>query len=332
MKINNTKTRLFVLAILVLLSIIMSIAVGSNSISITSILNSLINSADSSFESNIVDKRIIRTIFSIMCGIALGVSGALMQSVTSNPIADPSILGVNTGASLAIVVGMSFFNIDNSIQYIAFSLFGAMVAAIIVFGVSSIGKSGATPIKLVLCGSAASAIFSSLLTALLLTRSQVMDQYRFWQVGSVGSGNLDSIFIFMPFLIIGLFIAVIFAASLNALALGEETAAGLGVKTSTLRLITSIAAVLLCGATTALAGPIMFIGLLSTHLARLLFGHDIKRLIIFSAIIGGAVLTIADVVGRVLGRPGELEVGVATAFIGAPLLIYLAVRMKVSSL
>ena len=323
---------MLLLAILVLISVLMSIAIGSNNLHISSIINYFQDPSVDLYENKIIDRRIIRTIFSVMCGIALGVSGALMQSVTRNPIADPSILGVNTGAALAIVVGFSFFNMNSSIQYIIFAMVGAMIAAIIVFGVSSIGRSGMTPVKLVLCGAAASAIFSSLLTVLLLMKSQVADQYRFWQVGSVGFADIQSIKLFIPFLVVGLLIAIIYSPALNAIALGDETATGLGVRTTTLRLISSVAAVLLCGAATAFAGPIMFIGLLSTHLARLIFGHNIKRLIIFSAVLGGTILTIADVFGRVLGRPGELEVGVMTSFIGAPLLIFLAVRMKVSSL
>ena len=320
------------LAVLVLLSIILSIAIGSNNLAFSYVIDYFQKPSVDSYENSIIDKRIIRTIFSFMCGIALGVSGALMQSVTRNPIADPSILGVNTGAALAIVIGFSFFNIHSSIHYVIFALVGAMIAAVIVFGVSSIGRSGMTPVKLVLCGAAASAIFSSLLTVLLLMKSQVADQYRFWQVGSVGFIDTNSLIIFIPFLAVGFIIAILYAPALNAIALGEEAATGLGVKTTSLRFIASIAAVLLCGSATAFAGPIMFIGLLSTHLARLLFGYNIKSLILFSAVLGGALLTIADVCGRVLGRPGELEVGVMTAFIGAPLLIYLAVRMKVGSL
>lgn len=332
MKTNYFKTRLLFLAALVFISVLMSIAIGSNNLHISYIIDYFQAPSIERYENKIIDRRIIRTIFSVMCGIALGVSGALMQSVTRNPIADPSILGVNTGAALAIVIGFTFFNINSSIQYIIFAMVGAMIAAIIVFGVSSIGRSGMTPVKLVLCGAAASAIFSSLLTVLLLMKSQVADQYRFWQVGSVGFADIHSIQLFAPFLVIGLLIAIIYSPALNAIALGDETATALGVRTTTLRFITSIAAVLLCGAATAFAGPIMFIGLLATHLSRLLFGHHIKSLIIFSAVLGGSILTIADVVGRVLGRPGELEVGVMTAFVGAPLLIFLAVRMKVSSI
>ena len=255
-----------------------------------------------------------------------------MQSVTRNPIADPSILGVNSGAALFVVAGMAFFQISSANQYIWFALAGAIVAAAFVFGIGSMGRGGATPLKLVLAGAASSAAFSSLVTAIMIPRSFVMDQFRFWQVGSVGAGTWDSLLTFIPFLLVGGIIAILTAPALNALALGDEAAAGLGVKTGLLRFIAVFAGVILCGATTAIAGPIGFVGLLATHLIRLLIGPDLRLLIPMSALSGAVILTISDVVGRVVGRPGELEVGVLTAFIGAPILIILAMKAKVRSL
>ena len=173
---------------------------------------------------------------------------------------------------------------------------------------------------------------SSFVTAILIPRSHTMDQFRFWQVGSVGSGSWDSVLTFIPFLVVGMLIAILTAPALNAMALGDEVATSLGVKTGFLRFISSFGAVLLCGAATALAGPIGFIGLLSTHLTRLVLGPDLRFVIPMSALSGAIILTLSDVVGRLIGSPGELEVGVVTAFIGAPLLITLAIRLKVSSI
>jgi iron complex transport system permease protein len=285
-----------------------------------------------SFGANVVRKRISRTVFSLFCGAALGVSGALMQSVTRNPIADPSILGVNTGASLFVVCGIAFLNISTASQYIWLALAGAALTAVFVFGIGSMGRGGATPIKLVLAGAATSAALSSLVTAIMIPRSYVMDQFRFWQVGSVGSGSWSSIATFLPFLAVGLLIGFICAPALNALALGDDVATGLGVRTGVLRFIAALAGVLLCGAVTALAGPIGFIGLLSTHVIRLILGSDLRFVIPMSALSGAIILTISDVGGRLIGRPGELEVGVVTAFIGAPILIILAMKSKVRSL
>ena len=309
-----------------------SLVFGSRPVRFHELIDGLFHQDVDSYGANVVRKRISRTVFSLLCGAALGVSGALMQSVTRNPLADPSILGVNTGASLFVVCGIAFLNISSASQYIWLALAGAAITAVFVFGIGSMGRGGATPIKLVLAGSAISAALSSLVTAIMIPRSYVMDQFRFWQVGSVGSASWSSIGTFVPFLIIGMLIAFITAPALNALALGDEVATGLGVRTGILRLIAAFAGVILCGAATALAGPIGFIGLLSTHVVRLILGPDLRYVIPMSAITGAIILTLSDVGGRLISNPGELEVGIVTAFIGAPILIMLAMRSKVRSL
>lgn len=325
-------TILVISFVLLVVCVFASLVLGSRMVGFDGVMDGLFHQDLDSYEANVVRKRISRTIFSLFCGAALGVSGALMQAVTRNPIADPSILGVNTGASLFVVCGMAFLHISNANQYIWLALVGAAITAALVFGIGSMGRSGATPIKLVLAGAATSAALSSLVVAIMIPRSHVMDQFRFWQVGSVGSGTWDGIFTFSPFLIVGIMIALLSAPALNALALGDDVATGLGVRTGIIRLIATIGAVLLCGAATALAGPIGFVGLLSTHVMRLLLGPDLRFVIPMSAISGAIILTISDIGGRLIGSPGELEVGVVTAFVGAPLLIILAMRSKVSSL
>ena len=317
---------------MLLTCIIASLAFGSRIVTKDELLAGLFFSDVESYGASVVRERIPRTIFSLFCGAALGVSGALMQAVTRNPIADPSILGVNTGAALFVVGGLAFFNISTAGQYIWFAITGAMITAVFVYGIGSMGRSGPTPLKLVLAGAATSAALSSLVSAIMLPRSYVMDQFRFWQVGSLGSANWNGITTFLPFLIIGVILAIMTAPALNALALGDEVATGQGVRTGVLRLVAAFAGVILCGAATALAGPIGFIGLLSTHLMRLLLGPDLRYVIPMSALSGAAILTISDVSGRLIGSPGELEAGVLTAFLGAPILIYLATRMKVRSL
>ncbi|PIH57819.1 iron ABC transporter permease [Paenibacillus sp. LK1] len=318
--------------ILLIVSVVASLVLGSRPVGFHELIDGLFHPEVDSYGANIVRKRISRTVFSLLCGVALGVSGAIMQAVTRNPLADPSILGVNTGASLFVVCGIAFLNISSAGQYIWLALAGAAITAVFVFGIGSMGRGGATPIKLVLAGAAVSAALSSLVTAIMIPRSYVMDQFRFWQVGSVGSATWSGIGTFIPFLIIGILIAFITAPALNALALGDDVATGLGVRTGTLRLISALAGVLLCGAATALAGPIGFIGLLSTHVIRLIIGPDLRFVIPMSAIAGAIILTISDVGGRLVSNPGELEVGVVTAFIGAPILIILAIRSKVRSL
>ena len=324
-----------ILAICLLLlagCVVASLMLGSRVTSLQELMDGLFRPEADSYGANIVRKRISRTVFSLLCGAALGVSGALMQSVTRNPLADPSILGVNTGAALFVVLGMAFLQINSPGQSIWLAMAGAALTAVFVFGIGSLGRGGATPIKLVLAGAATSAALSSLVTAVLIPRSHVMDQFRFWQVGSVGAGSWSSVTTFLPFLIVGLGIGFIASPALNALALGDDTAKGLGVRTKTIRLTASLAGVLLCGAATALAGPIGFIGLLATHAVRLLIGPDLRVVIPLSALAGAIILTFSDVAGRLIGSPGELEVGVVTAFIGAPILILLAIKSKVRSL
>jgi iron complex transport system permease protein len=313
-------------------SVFASLVFGSRPVRFHELIDGLFHQDVDSYGANVVRKRISRTVFSLLCGAALGVSGALMQSVTRNPLADPSILGVNTGASLFVVCGIAFLNISSASQYIWLALAGAAITAVFVFGIGSMGRGGATPIKLVLAGAAISAALSSLVTAIMIPRSYVMDQFRFWQVGSVGSATWSGIGTFIPFLIIGILIAFITAPALNALALGDDVATGLGVRTGIIRFIAAFAGVILCGAATALAGPIGFIGLLSTHLIRLILGPDLRFVIPMSAITGAIILTVSDVGGRLIMSPGELEVGIVTAFVGAPILIILAMRSKVRSL
>lgn len=329
---RNFTLVLILCSVMLGLCVLASLALGSRLVGFQELIDGLFHRNVDTYEANVVRNRIPRTVFSLFCGAALGVSGALMQAVTRNPIADPSILGVNTGASLFVVCGLAFLNISTANQYIWLALAGAAITAVFVFGIGSMGRGGATPIKLVLAGAATSAALASLVTAIMIPRSYVMDQFRFWQVGSVGSATWDAIATFIPFLIIGIIIAMMTAPALNALALGDEVATGLGVRTGTLRLIAALAGVVLCGATTALAGPIGFVGLLSTHVIRLILGPDLRFVIPMSAISGAIILTVSDVIGRLIGSPGELEVGVVTAFIGAPILIILAMRSKVGSL
>ena len=285
-----------------------------------------------SFNALVVRERIPRTVFSIIAGASLGISGALMQSITRNPIADPSILGVNTGASLFVVFGIAFLNISTANEYIWFALVGSAITAICVYWISSIGPGGITPIKLALSGSAVSAILSSLVSLIILPRADAMDAYRFWQVGSVSGATWEGITSILPFLVVGLIISIIATPALNALALGDEVATGLGVNTGLVRLVCAIAGVILCGATTAIAGPIGFVGLMIPHTIRLILGSNMKSIVPMSAIGGAILLTISDVIGRVIGSPGELEVGIITAFLGAPILVIIARKAKVKSI
>ena len=312
--------------------ILLSLALGSKPVGLYEVIQALLDSESTSFTALVVRERIPRTIFCIIAGASLGVSGMMMQAITRNSIADPSILGVNTGASLFVVAGISFFQIGSAGEYILFALAGASLTAIFVYGVASLGAGGATPIKLALAGAATSAALSSLVSALVLPRTNVMNAFRFWQIGSVSGASWEYILAALPFLVVGIIAGSLLAPSLNALALGDDVALGLGVRTGPVRMFGAAIGVLLCGAITALAGPIGFIGLMIPHAMRLLFGSDMRFTIPMTAIGGAGLLTLADVIGRLLGSPGELEVGIVTAFLGAPILVIIARKVKARAL
>lgn len=314
------------------LCILASLAFGARFISFNEVISILLNSSKESLNEIVVYERIPRTVFGILAGAALGVSGALMQSVTRNPIADPSILGVNTGASLFVVSGITFFNIGTANQYIWFALVGAAVTSIFVYSIGSMGHGGATPIKLALAGAAISAALSSIVSAIILPNAKAMHAFRFWQVGSISGATWEGIWTVLPFLFVGLLAGVLISPALDALAMGEDIAKGLGVRTGVVRIVAWVAGVMLCGATTALAGPIGFIGLMIPHIMRMICGPNLKLMIPMSAIGGGILLTLSDVLGRIIGSPSELEAGIVTAFIGAPILIIIAMRAKVRAL
>jgi iron complex transport system permease protein len=276
--------------------------------------------------------RIPRTLLAILAGGSLGLSGAVMQGVTRNPLADPGLLGVNIGASLAVVIGIVWFGISSSDAYIWAAIAGAGVTAVFVYVIGSLGRDGATPLKLTLAGAATSIAFASLVTAVILPRGDIAGGIRSWQVGGVGGATFDRILPVMPFLAVGLLLSLASARKLNSLALGDELAAGLGERVAWARAMASLGAVLLCGATTAVCGPIGFVGLVVPHACRLLFGVDHRWLLPVSSLCGSALLLAADILGRIAARPSEIDVGIVTALIGGPFFIWIIRRQKVREL
>ncbi len=332
MKYSKIVTMLVSSMFILLMCILASLAFGARFVNFPDVIDILIHSKKTSLIEIVVHERIPRSVFGIIAGAALGVSGTLMQAITRNPIADPSILGVNTGASLFVVSGMAFLHIGSLSQYIWLALIGAAVTSLFVYGIGSLGYGGATPIKLALAGAATSAALSSVVSAIILPRTEVMNAFRFWQVGSISGATWEGIYTVLPFLIVGLLLGLLVSPALDALALGEDVATGLGVRTGTIRLMGALSGVLLCGATTAIAGPIGFIGLMVPHAMRLICGPNLRVVIPMSAMSGAILLTISDVLGRLIGSPGELESGIVTSFLGAPILIIIAMRAKVRTL
>ena len=306
---------------------VLSLVIGSRDVAWPDIIAALGGSTDNIGQAAIA-KRIPRTVLAVLVGAALGLSGGVMQGVTRNPLADPSILGVNMGASLAVVGGIAWFGLSTATGYIWTAIGGAAVAAVFVYTIGSLGRGGASPLKLALAGAATSAALVSFITAIALPRADISATIRSWQIGGVGGASFDSIVQMLPFLVVGFAICLLSARSLNALALGDDLAAGLGERVAVVRGLAALGAVLLCGASTAIAGPIGFVGLVVPHLCRLLVGVDQRWLLPFSALTGASLLVVADVAGRIAARPSELDVGIITALIGAPVFIAIVRRQR----
>ncbi|MBW6422483.1 iron ABC transporter permease [Rhizobium sp. XQZ8] len=317
-------------AILALL-LMLSVTVGTREVAWTDIFAALSGKVDDIGQAAVA-VRIPRTALALMAGAALGLAGAVMQGVTRNPLADPGILGVNMGASLAVVVGVAWFDIASADAYIWTAVLGAGCSAVFVYTIGSLGRGGATPLKLALAGAATSVAFSSMVIAVVLPRADIAGGIRSWQIGGVGGATFDRILPVLPFLAVGFAISLLSARKLNSLALGDELAAGLGERVAVARAAAALGAILLCGATTAICGPIGFLGLVVPHLCRLLVGVDHRWLLPFSMIGGACLLLAADVVGRIVARPAELDVGIVTALIGAPFFIWIVRRQRVREL
>ncbi|GHI97816.1 MULTISPECIES: FecCD family ABC transporter permease [Streptomyces] len=324
-------TWLLVLAAVLLAVMTASLAFGSRDVAWSDVWSAL-GGADQTLEEAAVTKRVPRTLLAVVVGAALGVSGTVMQGVTRNPLADPGILGVNMGASLAVVTAIAHFGLASASGYIWVAMTGAALTAGFVYTVGSLGRGGATPLKLALAGAAISAALASLVSAVVLPRNDISDTFRLWQIGGVGGASYSQLGSVVPFLAAGFLLCLASARALNSLALGDDLAAGLGERVALVRATSALGAVVLCGASTAVAGPIAFVGLLVPHTCRLLVGVDHRWLLPFAALGGAVLLTAADVVGRVVARPSEIDVGILTAIIGAPFFIHIVRRQKVRSL
>jgi iron complex transport system permease protein len=305
----------------------LSVALGARDVGVADIW-AAINGATDTIEQAAIAKRMPRTLLAAVAGAALGLSGATMQGVTRNPLADPGILGVNMGAALAVVVGLAWFGLVSAQSYIWVAIAGAAATALFVFSIASMGRGGATPLKLALAGTATTIALSSFITAVILPRNDIAEGARSWQIGGVGGASYGQIAQVLPFLVAGFLLTMLAARKLNSLALGDELAAGLGERVMLARAMASLGAVILAGATTAICGPIAFVGLLVPHVCRLLVGVDHRWLLPFSALGGAILLLVSDVLGRLVARPGELDVGIVTAFVGAPVFIWIVQQYR----
>lgn len=280
----------------------------------------------------VVHTRIPRTVLGLVAGAALGLAGAAMQGVSRNPLADPGIMGVNAGAALAVVTGIYLFGISGASGYIWFAFVGAAAAAVVVYLIASMGRDGATPVKLALAGAALSAGLYSLMNVILVSSQDTLDRFRFWQVGGIAGSDWSVVLTGLPFLLVGAMIVLGSSRILNSLALGDDVARGLGQNVALARVVTALGIVLLCGSATALAGPIGFVGLVVPHAVRFFTGPDYRWILPFSMVLAPALLLASDVIGRVVLLPGEVPAGIMTAIVGAPIFVWLVRRGKGASL
>lgn len=324
---------LFVALGALVLVVFCSLAFGAKPIPLSHVWDALFHYDASNNDHLIVRSlRVPRTIVGLMVGAALGLAGALMQGVVRNPLADPGLLGVNAGAAFAVVLGIYTFGVTSLIGYVWFAFAGAAVASVLVYFLGSLGRGGATPVKLALAGAALAALLASITRAILLLDVATLDQYRFWAVGSLAGRDATIAWQVAPFLVVGTVLALCCGPILNALALGDDVARSLGQRVGRARMFVALAIVLLCGGATAAAGPLAFIGLMVPHVARVFTGPDYRWLLPYSMILAPILLLGSDVVGRVVVRPGELQVGIVTAVIGAIVFVILVRFTKLASL
>lgn len=324
------------LAALLLVAAAASLAVGARALSPAEVWHGL--SAAPESDQRLTEIRLIvqtvrvpRTVLAVVAGIALGVAGALIQGYTRNPIADTGLLGVNSGASFAVVSGIAAFGFTSPFQYVWFGFAGAAVAGVVVFGLSSIGRGAGNPLTLALAGQGVTVFLAAMTTAVALTDKASLNALRFWNAGSLTGVGFDVIRPVSAFIAAGLLLALTTLPSVNLLNLGDDVARGLGVNIALTRTVGIVAITLLAGAATAACGPIAFLGLMVAHVARYLTGPDYRWLVPYAGLLGAVVLLVCDIVGRLVVRPGELDAGVVVSLLGAPFFAVLVWRGKFKS-
>lgn len=324
------------LAVILVIAATVSLAVGARALSPPQVWHGLFAAPDP--DQRLTEIRLIvrtvrvpRTVLAIVAGIALGVGGALIQGYTRNPIADTGLLGVNSGASFAVVTAIAVFGFTSPFQYVWFAFVGAAIAGVVVFGLASIGRGAGNPLTLALAGQGVTVFLAAMTTAVSLSDNAALNALRFWNSGSLVGVGFDVIWPVTAFIGAGLVLALITLPALNLLNLGDDVARALGVNIALSRTIGIAAITLLAGAATAACGPIAFLGLMVAHVARYLTGPDYRWLVPYAGLLGAVVLLVCDIVGRLVVRPSELDAGVVVSLLGAPFFAVLVWRGKLKS-
>ncbi|WP_097992125.1 FecCD family ABC transporter permease [Streptomyces sp. f51] len=313
--------------VLLALAVAGGLAVGAQPVPPAEVFAALLD-PDAPHAPIVREVRVPRTLLAVAAGAALGLAGAVMQGLTRNPLADPGLLGVNTGAACAVVAATVLFGTRSLQAVVWWALLGAAVAVVVVYLLGGRGAGRGTPEGLVLAGVAVTAVLGAVVSGLGVLDADAYGTLRMWSVGTLAGRELPVLWHVLPFLLVGAVLALTTAPALNAFALGDEAGRALGVAPGRVRLLGTLATVLLSGAATAAIGPVGFIGLVAPHVARLLAGPDHRRLMPYAVLIGAGLLLVADIVGRVVARPAEIQVGIVTAFVGAPVLIWLIGRNR----
>lgn len=331
---NNTKAGLPLIAGLLLgifilwLSLIASITWGAADIAFEDIFQAFTAYDGSTNHLIIRTVRLPRSLIAMLVGASLAVAGAIMQGLTRNPLASPGILGVNAGAAFAVVVGTFVFGSSSLNIYTWYAFAGAAISAIAVYFLGSLGRGGLTPFNLTIAGAALTAFITSITSGILILSQRTLEEIRFWLAGSVAGRDLNLLLQVLPYICVGLILAIALSRQITILSLGEDTARSLGQSTALIKILAAVSIILLAGASVAIAGPIGFVGLIVPHIVRFLVGVDYRWILPYAAILGAIMMLIADLCGRLIIQPSELPVGLVMPLIGTPFFIYL-IRWKI---
>ncbi|MFE5968766.1 iron chelate uptake ABC transporter family permease subunit [Streptomyces sp. NPDC056463] len=313
-----------------LLVCVLSVMIGAKPVPLGDVWHGLFQNTGVGNDVIIHDVRVPRTLLGLLVGVALGLSGAVMQGLTRNPLAEQGLLGVNAGAAAAVVSAIAFLGISDVGDYIWFAFAGAAVVSVVVYVLG--GSRSSTPVRLALAGTAATAALYGYVNAVQLLNSAALDRLRFWTVGSLASADMETVRRVAPFILAGVVLALLIARPLNAMELGDDTARALGADLNRTRVLAMAAVTLMCGAATAACGPIVFLGLMVPYLVRAITGPDMRWILPYAAVLSPVLLLGSDVVGRLVARPAELQVGIVTALIGGPVFIRLVRRKRMAQL
>ncbi|MFJ8648206.1 FecCD family ABC transporter permease [Streptomyces sp. NPDC093546] len=313
-----------------LLVCVASIVIGAKPVPVGDVWHGVFHNSGTGNDVVIAELRMPRTLLGLLVGVALGLSGAVMQALTRNPLAEPGLMGVNAGAAAAVVTAISFFGVTSLAGYVWFAFAGAALVSVVVYVLG--GSRSSTPVRLALAGTATTFALYGYVNAVQLLDSAALDRLRFWTVGSLATADMATIGKIAPFIAVGVVLALLIARPLNAMEMGDDTARALGANLNRTRVLAMVAVTLLCGAATAACGPIVFVGLAVPYLVRALTGPDMRWILPYAAVLSPVLLLGADVIGRVVARPAELQVGIVTAIVGGPVFIHLVRRKRMAQL